>query len=444
MVTPTDVARKRYSQSFTSQIFNPPEAPKHHNFPAGKRRDQTTSELFGLDNDDKELRTMPSTFHPRLDARSARMKKIDFLGSDVLPHTDYHDCAQPGKLESLEEDNDVKINHMADPIARRQQELHSDLFGRHTPAADKDIRSHYAEKKLTPNDFKWFNAPEKGQRGEGVRHFDSSQDHVTHQDRSYHEKSSQLFNRPTHPKEEFNEATEEQMARKEEAQGDMKRRANCYYSDLFGRQTPMNDIPGSHPRHPKHMCPEAEQITINQDWTDSRTELMRRHQDHHYAQKVTAADRRHEELDKRHFLLEDPNLLEGPEPPFPTKVEPLITDNSHRLKVTLGHDTQTIHQAHLQSTLMGERFYQDAENTRAWEVAELHLIGLPVDADELFLKQFCHKFDVQVVRIMMDMDPVSNLCKGRAKLVLRYNPMHDTISQLIRTLEESKRLQVRI
>lgn len=98
----------------------------------------------------------------------------------------------------------------------------------------------------------------------------------------------------------------------------------------------------------------------------------------------------------------------------------------------------------MQSTLMGDRFYKEAADRRAWEVAELNLVGLPVDADELFLKRFCHGFDVQVVKVIMDMDPVSNLCKGRAKLVLRYNPMHDTISQLIRTLEESSRLQVRI
>ena len=42
------------------------------------------------------------------------------------------------------------------------QELSSELFGRETPNVDPDSVRDMKDmkKKLTPNDFKWFNVPE--------------------------------------------------------------------------------------------------------------------------------------------------------------------------------------------------------------------------------------------------------------------------------------------
>merc|ERR1719199_1918331 len=85
----SDAARNRYAQSFTSQIFEPMKSSGAPAFiPAGKRRDQTTSEMFGNYND-KELHAMPKTFVPKDDGTSARQKKLNFLSSDVLPATRY-------------------------------------------------------------------------------------------------------------------------------------------------------------------------------------------------------------------------------------------------------------------------------------------------------------------------------------------------------------------
>merc|ERR1719453_2888498 len=87
--SPSEDARNRYAQSFTSRIFEPLAAPQGPAFiPAGKRRDQTTQEMFGSYND-KELHAMPKTFVPKDDGTSARQKKLNFLSSDVLPHTAY-------------------------------------------------------------------------------------------------------------------------------------------------------------------------------------------------------------------------------------------------------------------------------------------------------------------------------------------------------------------
>merc|ERR550514_443478 len=60
-------------------------------------------------------------------------------------------------------------------------------------------------------------------------HLDSAQDRVTHHDRAYHEKSSQLFDRPTHPKD-MDVPAQEEKARQDEVAGDFKRKSNAYYS----------------------------------------------------------------------------------------------------------------------------------------------------------------------------------------------------------------------
>merc|ERR1719453_689653 len=125
--SPSEDARNRYAQSFTSRIFEPLAAPQGPAFiPAGKRRDQTTQEMFGNYND-KELHAMPKTFVPKDDPYSARQKKLNFLSSDVLPHTAYQGGSPQGgypgsprsKLDdSMVEGEEGEIN----PHVRRQDD----------------------------------------------------------------------------------------------------------------------------------------------------------------------------------------------------------------------------------------------------------------------------------------------------------------------------------
>lgn len=429
-LSPTAESRNRYANSFSSQIFDPPPVPKAGYFiPAGKRRDQTTSEMFGTDND-KDLRAMPETFVPRDDGRTARQKKLAFLSSDVLPMNDHMIpapgpglVARPTSSPGFAGATDGKEENM-DPILRRQRELHSELFGRPTPDVDA-TQIHSPGKRLTPTDFKWFNVPEPV-------HSPTEGDKVTYHDRSYHEKCSGLFDRSS-PKDAH---VPVQTEPSDEA-GDLKRKANVYYSDLFGRRTPMADIPGDHPNHPKHQCPVEDQIVVNQDWTDSKTELMRGTYRSH---DESAADRRHDEFDTSH-LFNHPQVQRDS-----SALEPIITDNSSKLRSSLGQGTQKIHQAHLQSSLMSPEFYDEAERPAAWEVVELNINGLPSNADDKSVKLLCNGFDLQIVKVTVEMDPVRNLCKGRAKLMLRYNPQRDgaSINRLIDSLESRAQLKVQM
>jgi hypothetical protein len=425
--SPSNDARNRYTKSFTSDIFEPLAYPKGPAFiPAGKRRDQTTSEMFGNYND-KELHAMPKTFVPKDDGTSARQKKLNFLSSDVLPHTAYargggqqggYPVSPRSKLDEsiIEgEDGDDQIN----PHVRRQLELSSELFGRETPGVTlEEVQD--LKKRLTPSDFKWFSVPEPVQSTTGGKD-------VTYQDRSYHEKCSSLFDHKS-PKVMMQTQAEVQEL-EEESMGELKRRANVYYSDLFGRNTPMDEPDKGDLRRNKPQGNPEDQIVVHQDWTDSRTELMngaRR------SRPETPGCRKADEFNQVRIFGKKDHY--NP----PDSMTPVNTDNSSKVKQALGLSTQEIHQAHLRTSLTPQEFYEEAVSTKHWEVIELHISGLRENADEETVKKLCKDFDLQIVKVNVEMDPVRNLCKGRAKIMVRYNPMRDSIAGLVQKLQETK------
>lgn len=317
------------------------------------------------------------------------------------------------------------------PKVKRQQEHTSELFGRETPAVGEE---HILDPKsrLTPSDFKWFSIPEAAQSGHGLS------PGASHKDRRYHEKTSQILGHTSHHAADYSVTEAERQMRADENEGDMKRRANVYYSDLFGRNTPM-DLPQEQATvdqfhyHPKQHGPTEDKIVVHQDWTDSRTELMHKREklDH-----VSAFERKSHELHQARIFDQQPGyaLPSARDPGF----EPVTTDNSGKVKGALGQKTQMIHQAHLRTTLTEPTFYDEAYEKQHWEVVELHISGLNPHADEVQVRDLCSGFDLQIVKVSVDMDPVRNLCKGRAKIMVRYNPMRDSVRGLVQRLEEEQ------
>jgi hypothetical protein len=249
---------------------------------------------------------------------------------------------------------------------------------------------------------------------------------VTYQDRSYHEKCSNLFDHKS-PKVQPPTQTEvDEQA--EESLGELKRRANVYYSDLFGRNTPMAE-PEADCRRPKPMGLSEDQIVVHQDWTDSKTELMIGAR---ASKGETAAIKKSNELHQVRIFNAKDHYTPSP------IVQQVTTDNSGKVKDAFGLSTQEIHQAHLRSSNTPKEFYEEAQNTKHWEVIELHISGLRENADENTVKNLCRDFDLQIVKVNVEMDPVRNLCKGRAKIMVRYNPMRDAIAPLVQRLQETK------
>jgi hypothetical protein len=378
--------------------------------------------MFGNYND-KELHSMPKTFAPRDDPTSARQKKLNFLSSDVLPHTVYggtpaaYAVSPRSKLDDSIIEGETEFDKDINPHVRRQLELSSELFGRETPAQTvEEIQDK--SKRLTPNDFKWFSIPEPVQSITGGKD-------VTYQDRSYFEKCSNVFDHKS-PKVQP-QTMEQKQELAEESMGELKRRANVYYSDLFGRDTPMAEPDMTDRRHPKHHGSDEDQIVVHQDWTDCRTELIC---GAHQFKPEPPAERKRDEFNQTRIFGQKSY---GPK----ADLEPVSFDNSGKVKGTFGYSSAEIQQAHLRTSMVPKEFYQEAETTRHWEVVELHISGLREDADENVVRTICRRFDLQIVKVNVEMDPVRNLCKGRAKIMVRYNPVRDSIAGLVQKLQES-------
>lgn len=421
---PAVVARDRYLRSFGSSIFAPPEEPRGHVAPMGKRRDQTSAELFGTAAQGKNLRYQEGTFEPKFDPRSAAEKKQAFLASAVLPASHHEDT----KAEEVPRSPD---GISADPVHRRLQENSRDIFAQTgffpeekpepvDEAADEQVHQRWVDNRLCPTSFRWYQYPEKARE-------DAEED--TAALRALHEKRSHVFDAlqpdPSVEHEVERKAVASTAALKAEERelhgvADGMRRNNCYYSDLFGRPTPMDPVVKQD--FPKPKLGSEARIGVGADWSDARTEAST-------APAASIADRRYREFSTAH-------VFELPQHKA-TDMQQDIMDNRQKV-VRTENDTNQIHQRHMESSVLGNAFYDKAAQRRAWEVAEVHIAGLSrADNPETVTKKV-QRAGFHVVRCAVDMDPVNNVCQGTCKLQIRYNP--DTtaspVDTLIRYLEQ--------
>lgn len=424
------LSRQRYGQAFQSSIFDPPPTRSTDQIvPAGKRRDLTTSEMFGS-HEEKDLKSMPKTFVPKEDNLTARQKMIHFLRSDVLPGSEYLTTSglvpvhstrpeiHEGQIERQRRITESQNEDgMVDPSFRRQIDLSSQLFGR---GATPDAATRERAPKLLANDFSWHSHPES------VRQSDAGSQIPSNSERAYQQKSSSVLNYQTPKVSQISQADKQSL--QEEQLADVKRRSNVYYSDLNGRSTPMAtpEDEGSARRPRTAQTPELKHV-IHQDWSDSKTEIIAGH-----SQRPShPSARRYDELHQARIF----------HPEEPVRWEPrdlmgaVRHDNLDKVRFQPGMTCQQVHQAHLRTSVARPEFYEEAESAKHWEVAELHISGLPSHANDAFVRELCQGFELQIVRAISDIDPVRNLCKGRAKIMVRYNPMRDSVLGLVEKLE---------
>jgi len=284
---------------------------------------------------------------------------------------------------------------------------------------------HDRSSRLTPNDFAWHSYPEPPA---------TAQQGVTHIHRAYQEKSSGLFDRPS-PQTLANHLQTEKQARLDDMDADAKRRANVYYSDLFGRACTSPEA-SKQERRPRHQGTDEDKLTVHQDWTDAKTELLQRSGYKHEDPARRKCDELHQARifgqrpsdDNRQAQLDRETTMSKEELRF-------IHDNSEKVKPSAGMSLQQVHQAHLRTSTMPEGFYKTAEDSRQWEVIELHISGFSENTNDDHVRKLCSGFDLQLVKVCADVDPVRNLCKGRAKVIVRYNPKLQSVEGLLRKLE---------
>jgi len=423
MLSPDVAARSRYANTMRSSIFDPaPERPGRGFVPEGKRRDQTTSEMFG-NYEEKDLRGAPKTFVPKEDYTTARQKKMQSMASEVMPYTASYERAPEsvpyGDLQTqrvLPAPVDYETDEVVDTNMRRQMELQSRLFGRSTPATD--VQAGNRSSRLRPSDIAWHAHHEQGHRPE-----------MTHDKRAFQEKCSNVFDH--HSPQTFDGHLEaERRFKQEEHELNEKRRSDAYYSDLSGRPSAREALQPQYGdrRHKPHGSAE-DRLVVHQDWTDSKTELLANRSPRPEHPML----RRSEELHQARIFGPRTHAWEAPT----ARVESMTHDNSQKLTSARGLAPSEVHQAHLRSSITPDSFYREAEKTQHWEVAELLISGLSPDADDRYVKNLCQGFDLHIVKASAEMDPVRNRCQGRAKVTVRYNPQRESIDGLVHKFESS-------
>jgi len=440
MSPPELEARNRYSRSFQSKIFEPAPVQDRGFQPAGKRRDQTTSELFGSYDTREDLRPRPKTFRPKEDESSAWEKKQQFLSSHVLNECK-HQSQQRFQEPTSEAGYVQPTRPVFDPYAedeavdtnvRRQEELKSKLFGRETPAVQQQQQqpgtNGVSRSRLTPNDFTWHSVPEarcdrrlhSGAQGRGQH---SARGEMNHAERAYMEKCSNVFDRSSPQVRQAWEASQQEEA-EAVRQDEERRRGNVYYSDLFGRSADFGEAR-------RHRTQNSDsKMTVHQDWTNAKTELLHTRE----SRAEAPHQRKSEELHRARIFGEEEGAVQAYQ--APERLEAVTHDNSEKVRAAQGRGTMNIHQAHLKTSIAPSSFYEEAESARHWQVAELHLSGLGRDANDDYVRHLCQGTEVQLVKVAAEVDPVRNLCKGRAKVTVRFNPQRDSIDGLVRKIEE--------
>ncbi|CAK9036466.1 unnamed protein product [Durusdinium trenchii] len=180
-------------------------------------------------------------------------------------------------------------------------------------------------------------------------------------------------------------AAQKMQEKKEEEESVLKRRANAFYSDLFGRSAAYDNQEAMlSARRGKNRTSHEEHLIVHQDWSDCRTELLpgaRKGQD------ATPQVRRSEELHQARIFGEENGSWKSP-----SKLEAVSHDNSEKIKYSDGMSTRQLQQGHLKATLQSDDFYKNASNIKEWEVIELHVSGLPHDADDVPtpFRRYCH------------------------------------------------------
>ncbi|CAK0905811.1 unnamed protein product [Prorocentrum cordatum] len=225
-----------------------------------------------------------------------------------------------------------------------------------------------------------------------------------------------LFNRPSPADAGGIHREALRQRREEDLAGERARRADPRYSDIFHRRA----APDAE-HQPRWRAAPEDRIGVHMDWTDSRRGdgEFRGTVDMLAWPARAAAHPTRSAHDGAHRDL-----------------QPVVEDNSHKLKSSSGSSTSQIHQAHLRSSLLSDAFYSQAESAKHWRVVELHVSGLPgATGNEDMVRKLCQGLDLQIVRVLVEMDPVHNLCKGRAKIVVRYNPDRGNLDSLVNQLQ---------
>ncbi|CEM02138.1 unnamed protein product [Vitrella brassicaformis CCMP3155] len=401
-------AREAYARQFhASGIFSAkeaaPPASGRKSMPQGRRRDQTSHEMFGsvepTDMPRASLQRQLSTFVPREDFRTARERCIEFNSSSPnIISSDYPTGKSPMPTGG-------KLTHLLPLSAETAEDVFAENFGQRAavdPLASYRAKQYMGE-QLSSASSNWM-THRNATSNEGPQY--------SPRDKARLQNDSELFGLSPSPVPQKD--TKAEAAEKEATQ---RRRSNPYFSDLFGVASPpsLKETGMFGDQAMVDTMKADKQVTIYNDWMDSRTEIARRLGT---PQPETAGTARQRKMDET-YGHRVPLFSESMPPPKDATVSKVTGETRAMPRIDLNATAKEKHQTFLQSTMLGKEFYDTASKVGTFEVVNLNLMGLKPDTTEEDIKQLTRSCGVHTVKIITDTDPVNGRSKGRARVVIR-------------------------
>ncbi|KAF8822714.1 hypothetical protein IE077_002950 [Cardiosporidium cionae] len=199
----------------------------------------------------------------------------------------------------------------------------------------------------------------------------------------------------------------QEKSRQDETSLRESRIRNPMFSNLFGRSTP--DYPAS-----EHDDTNATAWSKLWECENKNSDDCRLSYDSQSLASMTPRERHLTEL-KSHLPLPLPKLssIENKE------LMEDSYDTSARLKDAVSGGHKEIHQAHMQSTLLGTDFYLKAKQIKPSETVQIQLSRLRSTVTENDLIQFIRRCGCHLTQLKLDMDPLNHKCKGKASILIR-------------------------
>eukprot|EP00388_Colpodella_angusta_P003883 GDKJ01013344.1.p1 GENE.GDKJ01013344.1~~GDKJ01013344.1.p1 ORF type:complete len:461 (-),score=102.52 GDKJ01013344.1:394-1776(-) len=431
------VARDRYIQSLSSDIFGQPPARPQSNIPAGKRFDHSHEQMFAMsqvnqDATTRSLKAAPETFIPRdLGYTAQDRKNYEVFGADAC----------------------YKASRCA-PVESEEPQYPSNKMEGSTRIPHAHILAVAPRSDLLPSTAVWSNYSDT-QSGQDL----SATAHNA-RDRTIVQGVSQVFGTQDSQLRHIQEVRP--IAANETDQEIIRRRVDQHFSNIFHKDYAPDEIVNHTMftnevdirRLRPNVC-AAEGLSPFQDAMDSRTELlpgMREAGNRALGSLDGTASQmdsyaKSQEIKFRSHIPGMEHTNGEYESEKRTYRQEIMDDGLTNRRDALNSESHSaVHQANLRSTFLERQGGYDSSmnpNASQFNLVVLKMTNVGVDVDERCLRDWARRAGCHVAKLMLQLDPITHTCKGLARMIVRESGGQNTSDRLIEVLR-NKNIRVEI
>lgn len=423
------IARDRYIQSLSSDIFGQPAARPSSSVPAGKRFDHSHDEVFAMANNQQDatirtLKAAPETFIPKDLGYTAKDRmNYEVFGADA--------CYKASRCRPQEEqDAQYPVNKMA--TENRIPHAH--------------ILAVAPKSGFLPSTALWSNYNETTSGKDLSAHADTARDRGIYQGISqvFGTEDNQMRHLQNCVSDVSNETNHEMQ----------RRRMDQSFSNIFNKDYEAHDLKYDSlhnddvdVRRVKPQTCLLEGMTPFQDAMDSRTELLPGMRE--------AGNRALGSLDGSASLIGPysksmeikfrshvPGMEHSNAEYRADKItfdQEILDHGNSKERQLLGNDHAALHQMNLRSTALERAgVYHDATgpNANCFNLVGISMRGLNPDVDERLLKEWARREGCHVAKCLIQLDPITHTCKGQARVIIRESRGEETSRRFTSLLEK--------